>query len=119
MTSAKHGLAESGLFLCASTADDPNQNFAWLRQNDSKTLLHAPHRTRGFSNFVVHFEVDAVDQTVNQLKDRGLVFNEPPPDQPWLWREAYLRDPSGKTICIYHAGTFRRHPPSRLKDEIV
>jgi hydroxymethylpyrimidine/phosphomethylpyrimidine kinase len=35
-------------------------------------------------------------------------------DQRWLWREAYLRDPAGNVLCIYHAGTNRRFPPWRI-----
>jgi hydroxymethylpyrimidine/phosphomethylpyrimidine kinase len=34
--------------------------------------------------------------------------------QPWLWREARLRDPFGNLICLYKAGEHRRHPPWRV-----
>ena len=71
----------------------------------------------GNRGFVIYFEVDDVDETVDQLKGKGLAFDQEPSDQRWLWREAYLQDPAGNTIRIYHAGENRRYPPWRLKNE--
>ncbi len=65
---------------------------------------------------VLYFEVDDVDRTVEKLKDGGVVFDKEPTDQTWLWREAYLRDPSGNVLCIYHAGKNRRYPPWRIQE---
>jgi hypothetical protein len=31
-----------------------------------------------------------------------------------LWREAYLHDPDGNVVCLYHAGENRRNPPWRM-----
>ena len=64
---------------------------------------------------VVYFECDDVDATVAALAGRGIAIDAPPRDQPWLWREAYLRDPDGHTICIFHGGKNRIDPPWRLK----
>jgi catechol 2,3-dioxygenase-like lactoylglutathione lyase family enzyme len=64
--------------------------------------------------FVIYFEVDDVDDTVRQLKGKGLAFDQEPTDQQWLWRESYLRDPARNVVCIYHAGENRRYPPWRL-----
>ena len=44
----------------------------------------------------------------------GIAFDSPPTDQPWLWREARLRDPDGNCLCLFAAGENRRHPPWRL-----
>lgn len=66
------------------------------------------------SGVVVYFECVDLDATCQQLKDRGIIFDTPPTDQPWLWREAYLRDPDGNVICLYRAGDARRNPPWRL-----
>ena len=65
---------------------------------------------------VVYFEVDDVDATVTTLGESGLRFESEPTDQPWLWREAHLRDPAGNRLCIYHAGENRRFPPWRVRD---
>lgn len=66
---------------------------------------------------VVYFECDALDQTVAELEERGIEFDSRPVDQRWLWREAYLRDPDGNSICLYFAGENRLNPPWRLQIE--
>ena len=45
----------------------------------------------------------------------GVVFDQTPRDERWLWREARLRDPSGNTICIFCAGNNRKNPPWRIE----
>lgn len=77
--------------------------------HESKPLTPNP-------GYVVYFEVDNVDKTVDKLSAAGLMFVSLPTDQTWLWREAYLLDPAGNRICIYHAGENRRHPPWRMPD---
>jgi len=75
------------------------------------------HRTAGplsGHSVVIYFELDDVDAEVERLKSEGVEFEEEPRDQRWLWREAYLRDPAGNRICLYHAGEDRRYPPWRL-----
>ncbi len=64
----------------------------------------------------LYFEVENVDALFADLTAKGIVFDSPPCDQRWLWREAGLRDPSGNQLCLYHAGTNRKHPPWRLSD---
>ena len=66
---------------------------------------------------VVYFECENLDGVVESLKQKGVEFDSEPQDQPWLWREAYLRDPDGNVICLYYAGKNRLNPPWRLKDE--
>ena len=51
---------------------------------------------------------------MRRLVTAGIRFESQPRDQPWLWREAYLRDPAGNLICLYHAGENRRNPPWRI-----
>ncbi len=63
---------------------------------------------------IVYFECADLDGTCRELKARGFVFDSPPTDQRWLWREAYLRDPDGNLLCLYRAGENRRNPPWRL-----
>lgn len=66
------------------------------------------------SGVVVYFECQDLDAVYAGLSERGVQFEAAPVDQPWLWREAYLRDPDGNRICLYHAGANRRHPPWRV-----
>lgn len=63
----------------------------------------------------LYFEVNDVDATVLKLQAEGVQFDQLPVDQPWLWREAHLRDPEGNRLLIYHAGENRLNPPWRLK----
>ena len=79
--------------------------------------LHLSGDTRGAANGAhIYFECDDLDARVADLKTKGIVFETDPVDQSWLWREAWLRDPSGVRLCLYHAGENRRFPPWRLKD---
>ena len=64
---------------------------------------------------VLYFECDNLDAEVSRLKSLGLHFDEDPTDRPWLWRQAYLRDPNGNKICLFHAGPNRKNPPWRVK----
>jgi catechol 2,3-dioxygenase-like lactoylglutathione lyase family enzyme len=66
------------------------------------------------SHAVVYFECENLDAVCAQLRAEGIQFEQDPKDQEWLWREAYLRDPDGNRICLYHAGKARRFPPWRL-----
>lgn len=62
----------------------------------------------------VYFECDDLDGTYRWLQREGFAFEAPPVDQPWKWREAWLRDPYGNRVCLFHAGENRRNPPWRL-----
>jgi len=47
---------------------------------------------------------------------RGASTRPSPEDiEPYLWREAVLRDPSGNRIKLYHAGENRLNPPWRVE----
>ena len=101
-----------------------------------KLIVKSPHYARfscpeGDSTFSVHlgeasanpsvviyFENDDVDTLVIRLKAVGLVFETDPTDEPWLWREARLRDPSGNPICLFRAGSNRLNPPWRLPESL-
>jgi catechol 2,3-dioxygenase-like lactoylglutathione lyase family enzyme len=63
---------------------------------------------------VIYFECDALDADVARLKAVGIAFDSDPADQPWLWREARLRDPAGNPLVLYRAGGNRTHPPWRI-----
>ena len=67
------------------------------------------------NNIVLYFECDDLDKRVAQLKADGLTFDEDPTDRPWLWRQAYLKDPNGNKICLFKAGQNRKNPPWRVE----
>ena len=65
----------------------------------------------------IYFECDDLDARVERLARSGIPFEHGPRNQPWMWREARLRDPSGNTVFLYRAGEARRFPPWRMADE--
>jgi len=63
---------------------------------------------------VIYFEHEALDELYNALLEKGIVFEQPPTEQRYLWKEAILRDPSGNKIKLYHAGVNRLNPPWKV-----
>lgn len=63
---------------------------------------------------LVFLECEDLDATVRRLEGSGITFDSPPTNEPWLWREARLRDPAGNPLCLYSAGSNRRFPPWRI-----
>ena len=76
--------------------------------------VHAVEALAEAPRTILYFECAALDQQVAELKAKGLQFGQDPRDEPWLWREARLIDPSGNVICLYHAGNNRLDPPWRV-----
>ncbi len=66
---------------------------------------------------VIYFEHEDLDALVARLKDEGLSFAQEPRDEPYLWREAVLYDPSGNKIKLYWAGENRLNPPWRVGND--
>lgn len=63
----------------------------------------------------LYFECENLDETVAELKAKGMKFIEDPMDRPWLWRQSYLLDPNSNKICLFYAGVNRKNPPWRVK----
>ncbi|MBK9156072.1 MAG: VOC family protein [Chloracidobacterium sp.] len=86
---------------------------------DSTLSVHEARSGRlakpGSSRIVLYFECSDLDAEVQRLRSLGLGFDRDPEDRDWLWREAYLSDPSGNQICLFHAGVNRKNPPWRVK----
>ena len=95
--------------------DSPPRYARFETDKGTTFSLHAEGVSGKQQDWVMYFEVGNVDDTVEALKAKGVVFEADPVDQEWGWREAYTRDPSGNRICIYHAGEYRRFPPWRVQ----
>ncbi|MBO9619472.1 MAG: VOC family protein [Niabella sp.] len=91
-------------FVCA----DGNTSFS----------LHQSDQPNGENSAWIYFETSNVDEEINRLINLGVVIDVMPVDQPWLWREARLKDPDNNQIIIYHAGENRLNPPWRIKDSV-
>ena len=114
---------------------DVNKAVAFYKTLGLKPIVHSDgHYARflcpdGGSTFSVHqveglpegdgiyvyFECENLDEQVETLEKNGLIFDEGPIDQSWLWREARLKDPDGNQLILYQAGENRINPPWRLK----
>lgn len=64
---------------------------------------------------VIYFEHEALDDLYETLIGKGIVFEQAPTEQPYLWKEAILRDPSGNKIKLYWAGDNRLNPPWKVE----
>ncbi len=100
-----------GLGLVPIVEDPPGYARFECPDGDSTFSLHG---REGDDEVVVYFEVADLDARVAELRASGVAFEADPADQPWLWREATLRDPAGNLVCLYRAGEARRFPPWRV-----
>lgn len=64
----------------------------------------------------VYFECENLDEYVEELKSKGIEFDEEPTNKRWLWREAKLKDVDGNQLILYYAGENRLNPPWKIKD---
>lgn len=83
-------------------------------EGDATFSLHSVDSPTSTSGVVVYFECSDLDARVQCLLAAGFEFTRLPVDEPWLWREARLADPSGNVICLFRAGDNRRNPPWRV-----
>lgn len=63
---------------------------------------------------IIYFEHEQLDEWVNALVSKGIVFEQMPTDQGYLWREAILKDPSRNKIKLFWAGENRLNPPWKV-----
>jgi len=96
--------------------DSPENGYARFETAGGATLSVQidPEETIG-STTAVYLECDDLDERVETLARSGIPFEHGPRNQPWMWREARLRDPSGNIVFLYHAGEARRFPPWRVE----
>jgi len=67
------------------------------------------------SEIKMYFEIENLDEKIKELISKGIKIDQMPKNQPWLWREAYLKDPYGNQIILYFAGENRINPPWKIK----
>ena len=94
---------------------EADEGYARLRAPDGDATLglHVasdPGRAPWDDGVGLYLEVDDVDGECRRLAELGVAFDDPPEDMAWGWRHAYLRDPDGHRLSIYHAGEKRFQP---------
>lgn len=112
---------------------DIPKSIAFYQKMGLKLIVKSDHYARfecpdGTSTFSIHladelpkghgisvyFECEDLDNKVDDLIGKGIQFDELPNDKPWLWREAYLKDPDGNQLILFFAGENRLNPPWRI-----
>lgn len=63
----------------------------------------------------IYFELQNLDDYVQSLIEKGIVFEELPNNKEWLWRESRLKDPDNNQLILYYAGENRLNPPWKVK----
>lgn len=76
--------------------------------------IHLVEKLPSGAGVNVYFECEALDEHVDSLKAKGVVFETLPSDQRWLWREARLKDLDGNQLILFYGGDNRLNPPWRI-----
>ena len=113
---------------------DLTKSIPFYQKLGLKLIVHAPpHYARfecpqGEATFSIHrvdilpqgegiyvyFEIEDLDDYVDQLVKQGIEFLELPNDKGWLWREARLKDVDGNQLILFYGGANRKNPPWRI-----
>ena len=88
--------------------------FACPNGNSTFSIHQIEKLPKKEEGILVYFECDELDKKVEDLKKQGVEFDQEPMDQPWLWREARLRDLDGNQLVLFYAGENRLDPPWRI-----
>ena len=95
--------------------DSPDTGYARFETAGGVTLsVQIDPEEKIAATTAIYLECDDLDERVEKLARAGIPFEHGPRNQPWLWREARLRDPDGTIIFLYKAGEARRFPPWRM-----
>ena len=86
-----------------------------LPNGDATFSIHLVEKLPIGDGISVYFQNENLDEIVDELIGKGFQFDLLPTDQPWLWREARLKDVDGNQLIIYSAGENRKNPPWRIK----
>jgi catechol 2,3-dioxygenase-like lactoylglutathione lyase family enzyme len=82
---------------------------------ESTFSLHESKDVNSDSGIWIYFELENLDQKVQELISDGFGFDELPNDKEWGWRESRLKDPDGHQLILYYAGDNRKNPPWRVE----
>ena len=86
----------------------------WEQESNATFSIHLVTELPQCEGIWIYFEVENLDEKVTELQEKGFIFEELPTDQPWLWREARLKDLDANQLILYWAGENRINPPWRI-----
>jgi catechol 2,3-dioxygenase-like lactoylglutathione lyase family enzyme len=100
-----------GLELLEEFRHESRPVYARLRSPDSDTTIALHLLGRGeelhTGGIRLYFEAADLDGFCARLEAAGAKFTQPPKTMPWGWKHAYLNDPDGHEVSVYHAGALR------------
>lgn len=85
---------------------DKSVNYVMIRTTPTSSIGFMPpmpgppEEWRPPGEPALYFMVEDVDQAYRELQARGVQFEQPPQDMPWMHRVALLRDPEGRRVCL-------------------
>lgn len=104
-------------FILLQIVDTPH--YARFSCPDGNVTFSLSLESDEFQNSaVIYFEHEKLDELCNTLSQKGFKFEQQPTEQPYLWKEAILKDPSGNKIKLYWAGENRLNPPWKVEKRI-
>src|SRR3954469_19970240 len=114
-TNYERSIAFYGRIGLKQIVDSPDTGYARFETAGGVTFsVQIDADEKIIATSAVYFECDDLDERVEKLARSGIAFEHGPRNQPWMWREARLRDPDGNIIFFYKAGENRRFPPWRV-----
>lgn len=81
---------------------------------DTTFSIHKVEKLPQGEGITLYFEVENIEETIKDLKQKGITFTTEIKKQSWLWTEAELYDLDNNKIIIFHAGDNRKNPPWRI-----
>jgi len=76
--------------------------------------IHKVEKLAQIEGITIYFEVENIEETVKDLKQKGITFTTEVLEQNRLWTEAHLYDLDKNKIIIFQAGENRKNPPWRI-----
>ena len=78
--------------------------------------IHQTDKLPKGDGIYVYFECENLDEQVENIKSKGIEFDQELTDQSWLWRESWLKDIDGNQLILFYGGKNRLNPPWQIEN---
>ena len=83
---------------------------------NSTFSIHQTDKLPKGDGIYVYFECENLDEQVENIKSKGIEFDQELTDQSWLWREARLKHIDGNQLILFYGGKNRLKPPWQIEN---